>query len=328
MELLHEWNAHHSEHTEEAAIEGLVSQLVGLLGMTSQAHGTLARAPDELKRLRASVVLVIGFMLVEIVGGILTGSLALLSDAGHMGTDALGLGLAIAAVLANRMTRPAGHTFGLYRLEILAALANTVLLLALAAYVVIESVGRLSTPTRIESGPMLAIALGGLVVNVISLRWLQGHSLNIAAARTEVVADLAASVGVVAGSVVLALTGWTQIDSVVAMAIGALIVPRAWRIGRQATRILVQAAPSDLDMERLRRDLEAIPGVVDLHDLHVWTLTSGMEVASAHILVGPEIDAHSTLDRARSLLEEAYGIAHATFQVESTSHRNCLEIEW
>jgi cobalt-zinc-cadmium efflux system protein len=284
--------------------------------------------PDELKRLRASFLLVVGFMLVEIVGGILTGSLALLSDAGHMGTDALGLGLAMAAALANRMQRPAGHTFGLYRLEILAALANTVLLLGLAIYIVIESVGRLSTPTPIQSGPMLAVALGGLIVNVISLRWLQGHSLNIAAARAEVVADLAASVGVVVASLILALTGWTQIDSVTALAVGLLIFPRAWKIGRQATRILVQAAPPELDLERLRGDLEAIPGVVDLHDLHVWTLTSGMEVASAHILVGPEIDAHATLDRARGLLEEAYGIAHATFQVESTSHRNCLEIEW
>lgn len=296
--------------------------------MTSHAHGTVARAPEELKRLRASFLLVVGFMVVEIVGGILTGSLALLSDAGHMGTDALGLGLAMAALLANRMQRPAGHTFGLYRLEILAALANTVLLLGLAAYIVIESVGRLSTPTPIQSGPMLAVALGGLVINVISLRWLQGHSLNIVAARTEVVADLAASVGVVAASLILTLTGWTQVDSVMALAVGALIVPRAWKVGRQATRILVQAAPPDLDLERLRGDLETIPGVVDLHDLHVWTLTSGMEVASAHILVGPEIDAHSTLDRARGLLEEVYGIAHATFQVESTSHRNCLEIEW
>ncbi|HJU80910.1 MAG TPA: cation diffusion facilitator family transporter [Acidimicrobiia bacterium] len=296
--------------------------------MTSHAHRAIPRALDELRRLRASFSLVVGFMLVEIVGGIVTGSLALLSDAGHMGTDALGLGLAMAAAMANRMQRPAGHTFGLYRLEILAALANTLLLLGLAVYIIIESVGRLSAPTPIESGPMLAIALGGLVVNVISLRWLQGHSLNITAARAEVVADLTASAGVVVASLIVALTGWTQVDSVAALTVGILIVPRAWKIGRQATRVLVQAAPPDLDLRRLRGELEAIPGVVDLHDLHVWTLTSGMEVASAHILVRPEVDPHSTLDRARGLLEETYGIAHATFQVESTSHRNCLEIEW
>jgi cobalt-zinc-cadmium efflux system protein len=267
-------------------------------------------------------------MVVEIVGGLLTGSLALLSDAGHMGIDALGLGMAMAAVVATRRLRPAGHTFGLYRMEILAALANTVLLLGLAVYILIESVGRLSVPTAIESGPMLVVALGGLVVNIISLRWLQGRSLNIAAARAEVIADLAASVGVVVAAIVLARTGWTQVDSVVALAVGALIVPRAWRIGRQATRILVQAAPPDLDLEALRTELERIPGVVDLHDLHVWTLTSGMEVASAHLLVGAEVDAHAILDRARGLLEEVYGIAHATLQVESKSHRNCIEIEW
>ena len=298
------------------------------MGMPDHPHGTVARGPDELKRLRSSLLLVVGFMLVEIVGGILTGSLALLSDAGHMGTDALGLGLAMAAMLTNRRHLPVGHTFGLYRLEILAALANTVLLLGLAAYIVIESFGRLGSPTPIESGPMLVVAVGGLIVNVISLHWLQGHSLNMVAARAEVVADLAASIGVVAAAIILALTGWTQIDSVVALAVGGLIVPRAWKIGRQATRILVQAAPPDLDLAKLRAELEEIPGVLDLHDLHVWTLTSGMEVASAHILVGPDVDAHSTLDRARSLLEDEYGIAHATFQVESTSHRNCVEIEW
>ncbi|MGH8958241.1 MAG: cation diffusion facilitator family transporter [Acidimicrobiia bacterium] len=296
--------------------------------MSSHSHGTVVRGADELKRLRASLFLVVGFMLVEIVGGLLTGSLALLSDAGHMGIDALGLGMAIAAVAARRRHRPAGHTFGLYRLEILAALANTVLLLGLAAYIVIESFDRFTTPTPIDSGPMLVVALGGLIVNVISLRWLEGHSLNIAAARAEVVADLTASIGVVAAAIVLALTGWHQVDSVVALAVGGLIVPRAWKIGRQATRILVQAAPPDLDLEKLRTELEAIPGVVDLHDLHVWTLTSGMEVASAHLLVRPEIDAHSTLDQARGLLEDVYGIAHATLQVESSSHRNCVEIEW
>ncbi|HEX2421442.1 MAG TPA: cation diffusion facilitator family transporter [Acidimicrobiia bacterium] len=283
---------------------------------------------DDLERLRASLLLVVGFMVIEIVGGLLTGSLALLSDAGHMGIDALGLGMAMAAVVASRRLRPAGHTFGLYRMEILAALANTVLLLGLAAYILIESVGRLNTPTAIKSGPMLVVALGGVIVNVISLRWLHGQSLNITAARAEVIADLTASVGVVVAAIVIALTGWTQVDSVVALAVGVLIVPRAWKIGRQATRILVQAAPPELNLEELRAALERIPGVVDLHDLHVWTLTSGMEVASAHLLIGAEVDVHATLDRARGLLEDVYGISHATLQVESRSHRNCLEIEW
>ncbi|MGH8924111.1 MAG: cation diffusion facilitator family transporter [Acidimicrobiia bacterium] len=296
--------------------------------MAINSRDSVVQGPDELRRLRASLFLVLGFMVVEIAGGLLTGSLALLSDAGHMGTDALGLGMALAAIMANRRRHPEGHTFGLYRLEILAALANTVLLLALAAYVVIESVDRFTAPSPIESGPMLVIALGGLVVNVISLRWLQGHSLNMAAARAEVTADLAASAGVVVAAIVLALTGWTQIDAVVAVVVGALIVPRAWKIGRHAVRILVQAAPPHLDLDRLRSELERIPGVVDLHDLHVWTLTSGMEVASAHLLIGAEVDARSTLDRARGLLEDAYGIAHATLQVESSSHRNCVEIEW
>jgi cobalt-zinc-cadmium efflux system protein len=210
----------------------------------------------------------------------------------------------------------------------LAALTNTVLLLALAVYVVVESVERLSAPTSINSGPMLLVALGGLLVNLLNLRLLRGESLNITAARTEVLADLAASVGVVVAAAVLAVTGWTPIDSIVALAVALLIVPRVWRIGGQATRILVQAAPPHLNLEQLRSDLETIPGVVDLHDLHVWTLTSGMEVASAHLLIDEGADAHSTLDTARGLLESGYGIPHATLQVESSSHRNCLEIEW
>jgi cobalt-zinc-cadmium efflux system protein len=293
-------------------------------------HSTAPTRPptDDLEGLRTSLLLVMGFMVIEIVGGLLTGSLALLSDAGHMGIDALGLGMAMAAVVASRRLRPAGHTFGLYRMEILAALANTVLLLGLAAYILIESVGRLNAPTAIKSGPMLIVALGGVIVNVISLRWLNGQSLNITAARAEVIADLIASVGVVVAAIVIALTGWTQVDSVVALAVGVLIVPRAWKIGRQATRILVQAAPPELNLEELRSALERLPGVVDLHDLHVWTLTSGMEVASAHLLVGAEVDAHVALDRARGLLEDVYGISHATLQVESRSHRNCVEIEW
>lgn len=283
---------------------------------------------EETRRLSRGFFLVLGFMVVEVVTGFLAGSLALISDGAHMATDALGVGMALAAFVVTRRPRGGTHTFGLYRLEILAALANAVILLGVGVFVIVEGWQRLQEPTPIEIGPVLAVASVGLLVNVVTLRWLRGHSLNLRAARNEIVADLISSVGVIVGSLVVALTGWREADPVVAMLVGAFVVPRAWSIGRQAVRILVQAAPEHIDVDQVRSDLLSVTGVSDLHDLHLWTLTSGMEVASAHLLVDQEADSHEVLDRARSILEDGHGIAHATLQVESQAHRSCVEVEW
>jgi cobalt-zinc-cadmium efflux system protein len=284
------------------------------------------------RRLGRVFALVVVFMLVEAGAGLLTGSLALLSDAGHMATDALGLGMALAAMVAATRTGAGTHrTFGLYRLEILAALANAVLLAGVAVYVIVESIQRIARPEPILAGPMLAVASAGLVVNVVgyaALRRGASESLNVEGALLEVVADLLGSVGAVVAAVVVLATGWTQADPLVGAAIGLYILPRAWRLGSRASRVLVQAAPPDLDMGEVKASLTGIEGVVDVHDLHVWTLTSSMNVASAHVMTTTDTDPHAVLDQAREALSERFAISHATIQVEPTTHEGCAEMSW
>lgn len=301
--------------------------------MSDHSHGSPLRAGARYKkRLIWVFALVVVFMVAEIVAGILTNSLALLSDAGHMATDALGLGMALGAIVA---ADKAGHnnqrTFGLYRLEILAALANAVLLFGVAGYVLYEAVQRFQEPPEILSGPMLVVAVLGLLVNVIGwwlLREGAAESINVEGAYLEVVADLIGSVGVIAAALIIRFTGWTYADPIFGAAIGLFILPRAWRLGRRAVRILVQAAPAGIDLDQIRRRLEGIPGVRDAHDLHVWTLTSEMEVASVHVMTRADADAHEVLDRATGLLRDEFGIAHATLQVEPETHQQCAETSW
>ncbi len=299
----------------------------------STTHTHKPRAGQRhLKPLAIAFALVVIYMGVEIVAGVLTGSLALLSDAGHMATDALGLGMALAAIVAaNRAATTAGRTYGLYRLEILAALANAALLLGVAAYVIIEAVKRLQDPPEVLAGPMLIVAVVGLVVNIAAWRLLRSgaeESLNVKGAYYEVVADLAGSVGVIVAAVIVIVTGWPYADALFAGLIGLFILPRAWRLGHQALRILLQAAPINLDLESLRSDLAGIEGVVDVHDLHVWTLTSEMDVATVHIMTTDDVDPHPVLDAARTILEGRYGISHATLQIEPDTHHGCSEITW
>lgn len=283
-------------------------------------------------RLAISFGLIAGFMVVEVAAGFLTGSLSLLSDAGHMATDALGLGMALAAMVAARRVRPGGgHTYGAYRLEILAALANALLLAAVSIWVILESWDRFQSPPEIRTGPMLVVAVVGLGVNVFTWRLLHRHateSLNVRGAYMEVVADSVASVGVIAAALITMFSGWPYADPLVAALVGLFILPRAWSLGREAVRVLVQAAPQGLDLAELESRLGTIQGVVDVHDLHVWTLTSQMEVASVHVIVDEETDTHVVLDEARVLLQDRYGIDHATLQVEPESHRECSEVSW
>lgn len=309
----------------------------------SHGHGVSAAAGGERAgarhrgRLAAAFAVLFVFMVVEVVVGLITGSLALLSDAGHMITDVAGLGMALAAIsLADRhvagsaATHP-NRTFGLYRLEILAALANAVLLFGVAGYVLVEAVGRIGDAPEMNSGPILAAAVAGLAANLVAfvlLREGSRESINVEGAYLEVLADTLGSVGVIVGAIVMGVTGWGWVDPVVGVAIGLWVVPRTWRLAGQALRILIQAAPHGLDLDALTSDLAAIEGVVDVHDLHVWTLTSEMDVASAHLMIGVDRDAHAVLDGARSVLQERYGISHATLQVEPADHRGCDDITW
>ena len=299
----------------------------------SSAHTHVPRAGRRhLRPLSIAFGLVVVFMVVEAVAGFLTGSLALISDAGHMATDALGLGIALAAIVAaDRAAAGGSRTYGLYRLEILAALANAILLFVVAGYVIYEAVQRLEEPTEVLATPMLVVAVAGLAVNVIGWRLLRSgaqESINVKGAYLEVIADLVGSIGVIAAALIMIFTGWPYADPLFAALIGLFILPRAWRLGHQALRVLVQAAPSGLDLPTLHSDLSAISGVVDVHDLHVWTLTSDMDVATVHLMTRNGTDPHPVLDQARAMLQDRYHIAHATLQVEPDTHQSCSELTW
>jgi cobalt-zinc-cadmium efflux system protein len=297
------------------------------------AHTAAARAGARHRgRLGAALALTVGFLVVQLTVGIVTGSLALLSDAGHMATDALGLTMALLAIhVATRSGPDRQRTFGLYRLEILAALANALLLFGVAAYVLIEAAHRLADPPEIDAGVVLVVGVLGLVVNLISFALLRAgakESLNLQGAYLEVFSDALGSIGVIVAAGLMAVTGWSWVDPVIGAAIAVFILPRAWRLGREAVRILVQAAPAGTDLGAIDADLRAIPGVVDVHDLHVWTLTSDMEVATAHVMVANGTDAHAVLDQARSLLSNRHGLSHATLQIEPDNHDGCDELSW
>ena len=296
------------------------------------SHGSISAGAKHRGRLLAAFGILFLFMVTEVVGGLLTRSLALLSDAAHMFTDVLGIGMALAAIqLAGRATQRTHRTFGLYRLEILAALANAALLLGVAVWVLVEAIRRFDDPPEVLGLPMLLVAVAGLAANLVAFALLrQGskESLNVEGAYLEVLADTVGSVGVIIGAIVLEVTGWTWVDPVVGIAIAVWIVPRTVRLGGQAIRILVQAAPPGTDLDAIRNDLAADGEVVDVHDLHVWTLTSDMEVASAHLMVKNDADQHGVLDRATVLLKDRYGIDHATLQIEPEDHRGCDEVGW
>jgi len=295
-------------------------------------HSHLSAGERHRGRLAVAFVLAACFLVIETAAAFLTGSLALLSDAGHMLTDTAGLGMALAAITAaSRASTGGRRTFGLYRLEVLAALANALLLLAVAGYVAWEAVRRFREPVDVPAGPMLLVAAVGLAVNLagfLLLREGAQESLNVRGAYLEVMADAVGSAGVIVAATVIALTGWSWVDPAFAVALGVFILPRTWRLAGQALRVLVQAAPPHVDLPRLQADLAALPGVVDVHDLHVWTLTSDMEVATAHLQVHPGTDTHAVLDQARVVLRERHRLDHATLQVEPSDHKGCDEIGW
>lgn len=298
----------------------------GQADLPASASGRYAR------RLAMSFAILLAFFLLEAAVGYFASSLALLSDAGHMLTDVLGVGMALAAITAAR--RPAGgqRTFGLYRIEVLAALANAVLLFGVAGYILYEAIGRFQQPPEVAGIPMMLTAAAGLLANVgvfALLRQGADESLNVRGAYLEVLADTIGSVGVLIGGLLTWYFGWYWVDPAVAIAVGLFVLPRTWKLARQALRILVQEAPEGMDVGELRGELAALPSVTEVHDLHVWTLTSGMEVASAHLTTDADADHGGVLVAAQHLLAERYRIDHATLQVEpgECAHR-CRSLTW
>lgn len=296
-------------------------------------HGHVSASGRHVGRLAAAFAITAAFMVVEIGTGLATDSLALLSDGAHMVTDVFGVGLALAAILAARRSRSQpGQTFGLYRAEVLAALANAVLLFGVAGYVLYEAITRFSAPPDVPGLPVVVVSLLGLAANVVSFLLLRegaAESLNLRGAYLEVVADMIGSLGVLVSGLVTLLFGWRYADPVIGVAIGLFVLPRTWTLARRSLRILFQHAPERVDVAELTGALRGLQGVGEVHDVHVWTLTSGMEVASAHLTVGPDCDQSAILAAARGLLAERYQLEHATLQVESgPAAASCRELHW
>lgn len=265
------------------------------------------------------------YMVVELVTGILTGSLALLSDAAHMGTDVLGLGMALAAITLASRPATSQRTYGHYRLEVLAALANGILLFGVAGYILYEAFQRLVSPPAVPGFPLLVVASVGLAVNLISFRLLTAgskESLNLKGAYLEVFSDMLGSIGVIIAAIIIYTTGWLYADPLIGAGIGLFILPRTYKLTAQAVRILMEVAPPGLDVDQVRDQLLALPGVADVHDLHVWTLTSGLDTATGHVVLAEGAELHAVLDRVTDLLATEYHVTHATIQCEPANHQD------
>jgi cobalt-zinc-cadmium efflux system protein len=271
------------------------------------------------RALAAVFVLTTVFMVAEVVGGLLTGSLALLADAGHMISDTFSLGVALFAVwLAERPATP-NRSFGYKRAEILAALFNGVTLVAISVWIFIEAYRRLWEPPEILGGWMLAVAALGLVVNVAAAFILSrsgGESLNLQGVLRHVVADVLGSVGAIAAALVILTTGWRYADPAISAFIGLLVLASSWKLLRDSSNILLEGTPPGIDASKVGRSMAGLEGIEEIHDLHIWTITSGFPALSAHVLVGREENCHARRRDLEELLAREYGIEHTTLQVD------------
>ena len=296
--------------------------------MSSRHEHDVTATNAHRKRLIVVLVITLSVLIAEVIGGLIAGSLALLADAGHMLTDSTGLFMAlIAASLATRAAT-VKRTFGLLRAEVLAALANALLLVAVAVWVLTMAVDRLRNPVEIDSGLMLVVAVIGVLANLaglLVLRPAQAKSLNMRGAYLEVLADLIGSLAVIAAAVLILITGWTPFDAIASLAIVVLIIPRAWSLLREVVDVLLEATPRGVDLDEVREHIMQVRGVVDVHDLHAWTITSGVPVLSAHVIVDQacisEGRSGEVLDRLGECLGGHFDVSHCTFQLEPVGHQ-------
>jgi len=275
-----------------------------------------------------SLVITGSFLVVEVIGAVWTGSLALAADAGHMLTDVGGLALALFAVWVAARPPTPEKTYGYYRVEILAATVNALLLLAVAGLILVEAYHRLRAPREVQGGPMLAIAVAGLAANLAAV-WLlhrdARESLNVRAAYLEVLGDAISSLGVIVAALVVMGTGLTIADPIVSALIALFIVPRTWRLLKQAVNVLLEGTPSHLDLREIESAMTQVPGVHRVHDLHVWTLTSGREAMSAHVVVADVRESERLLETLHAVLHARFGIDHTTIQLDI--ERSVLQIK-
>ena len=279
-------------------------------------------------RLVGVLALSLTILAVDVIGGLLANSLALLADAGHTLTDVVGIGLALLAIWFAGRRPTDGRSYGYLRWEILVAVANAVLLFGVAAFILVEAWQRFSAPPVVASGVMLAAAFVGLAANggsLFLLRQAQRQSLNMRGAYLEVLGDLLGSGAVIVAALVIALTGWTAADAVASALIGLLILPRTFALLREATEVLLEATPKGIDLGHVRWHILDTPGVIDCHDLHAWTITSGMNVVSAHVVLAVDADAAQVLDLLCVCLSDDFDIEHSTFQLETADRRRIEE---
>ena len=281
------------------------------------AHGAAGHGDKSRRGLAITLVLVLVYMVAEVIGGLLSNSLALLADAGHMLSDAAALGLALFATWFARRPATARHTFGYYRAEILAAVVNAASLIAIAIFIFIEAYQRLQTPHQVEGRIMIGVATGGLVVNLAGLWLLHGgrdENLNAKGAWLHVLSDTLGSVqAIVAGGLILAF-GWNWLDPVASVLIGVLVIFSSWSLMRESVAVLMESAPGHVDVDEVRNCLMRIPGVQEVHDLHVWTIASGLVALSAHIAA--ERPSGAVMHDLQHELEERFGIRHTTIQFD------------
>ncbi|WP_297379783.1 cation diffusion facilitator family transporter [Roseateles chitinivorans] len=294
----------------------------------SKDHDHSAAAGGNERSLWIAFALTFGFLVAEVIGGIATKSLALISDAAHMFTDAAALAIALAAIRIARRPADKKRSFGYHRFEILAAAFNALLLFAVAIYILYEAWQRLKSPPEVQSMGMLVIASLGLVVNLVSMRMLMGgkdSSLNIKGAYLEVWSDLLGSIGVIVAAVVIRFTGWAWVDSLVAVGIGLWVLPRTWVLLRESLNILLEGVPDDVDVAAIESAITQTPGVTGIHDLHIWALSSGKTSLSAHIVHGDSASVGPLLTQLRQLLRDQFDIAHVTLQMEAEACSDALD---
>jgi cobalt-zinc-cadmium efflux system protein len=294
--------------------------------MTGHSHGVTATG-----RHRQTLIIVLALTtlvaVAEVIGAVITGSLVLFADAAHMAADAAGLGLSLLAAFVAARPATDRRTFGYARAEILAAMANSVLLLAMAGFILYEAIRRLISPAEVGSGLLIVfgvIALAANAVSLVLLRQGQAESLNLRGAFLEVASDALGAAAVIVTGVIIATTGFTRADPIASLAVGLLILPRTWRLLRETVDVLLEASPRGMDLNEIRQHMTNLNGVRDVHELHAWTITSGLPVLSAHVVVDPEFfddgRCFSMLDRLQDCLRGHFDVEHSTFQLEPAGH--------
>lgn len=321
-------NCEHEHNPPEGQLQTLQLNSKSASAEHNHSHSEIRKKSRG--KLTIVLALTTTFMVVEAVAGWYTGSLALIADAGHMLGDVAAIALALFAVWLS--AKPAGksRTYGFHRSEILAALANSVLLVVISLAIFCEAIHRFSQPPEIHSAPMLVVAVLGLIINLVSMKLLGAHthsSLNARAAYLEVYSDMLASCAVIVAGLVIMFTGWYLADPILSAILSIFIVTRTWGLLKESVNILMESAPSEFDIEALNKAFLSVENVEQVHDLHVWTITSGLIAMSCHLTIEPKADSQAVLHQVNAVLERDFKITHTTIQIESAdSERKCSDI--